>query len=234
MKEVVGIESNKIGRSQAIQKDVPWGLARLSSKSQLDRSKEWFYNHDPNSGKGVDVYVIDYGIKINHPNFEGRARWGKNFISNNDNDETNHSTHVAGIIGSKIYGVAKKSTLIAVKVIDTRELRNLDVFIAAVEWVVNDKKEKQVCVINISLGMDYSKAFNTAVDNAVGLGCVVVVSTGNSNQDACEVLPASAPKAITVGATNLYDECAEFSNWKSVNVYAPSHDILSTSIHKNS
>jgi cerevisin len=51
---------------------------------------------------------------------------------------------------------------------------------------------------------------------------------GNDNKDACDYSPARAQKAITVGATTLFDERASFSNYgKCVDVFAPGQDILS-------
>ncbi|KAJ9054296.1 proteinase B [Entomophthora muscae] len=233
MKEVDSIEKNKNGKSDAIQKNAPWGLTRLSSHKTLEKSNGGSYHHDPKGGDGVDVYVIDTGIKIDHPDFEGRARWGENFADDVDTDERGHGTHVAGIIGSKIHGVAKKSTLIALKVLDTNGKGELDKYIAAVEWAVNDKKEGRGCIINISLGEQYSKIFNTAARNTVQQwGCVVIASAGNEGKDACSKSPGSEPSVITVGATDLFDSRADFSNWgECVTLFAPGVDIYSTALY---
>jgi subtilisin family serine protease len=46
--------------------------------------------------------------------------------------------------------------------------------------------------------------------------------------------PASEPLAITVGATNIRDDIASFSNYgKMVDIFAPGDQILSTWIHNN-
>ena len=41
----------------------------------------------------------------------------------------------------------------------------------------------------------------------------MVVAAGNEGQDACNVSPASAEKAVTVGATDIADQFAYFSNF---------------------
>lgn len=47
------------------------------------------------------------------------AEWLENFTGDGqDTDGAGHGTHVAGTIGSKTYGVAKKTKLLAVKVLD--------------------------------------------------------------------------------------------------------------------
>jgi subtilisin family serine protease len=60
-------------------------------------------------------------------------------------------------------------------------------------------------------------SINTAVNNAVTDGVVMVVAGGNGNIDACTTSPASATKAITVGATSENDSRAYFSAGRESN-----------------
>lgn len=63
---------------------------------------------------------------------------------------------------------------------------------------------------------------------AVESGVVFVVAAGNDGRDACQYSPAAAEQAITVGATNLRDQRAYFSNYgPCVDVFAPGQDIMS-------
>ena len=41
----------------------------------------------------------------------------------------------------------------------------------------------------------------------------MVVAAGSEGQDACNVSPASSEKAVTVGATDIADQFASFSNY---------------------
>ncbi|KAJ9073143.1 proteinase B [Entomophthora muscae] len=215
MPEVKAVEKDQLIEPAEIQTE-SWGLARLSSKDKLVKSESYSYNYDTSGGEGVDVYVIDSGIKTDHPEFEGRARWGETSLIKRTSMMT--------------YGVAKKSTLIAVKVNDAKNSGSVDLAVAGIDWVLKNLNNKNGCVINLSLSADYSEAFFNVLRAAVNVGCVVTASAGNKDQDICSILPACDPYVITVGASTLDDLRASFSNWgKCLNVFAPDKDIISTS-----
>ncbi|KAJ9066300.1 proteinase B [Entomophthora muscae] len=229
MPEVEAVEEDQVVKAFSRQSNAPWGLARLSSSGTISKnSRDLVYTFDPSGGKGVDVYVIDTGINIKHPEFEGRAVWGANFIFGSPNtDENGHGTHCAGTIASRAYGVAKSATVIAVKVLDAQGRGRNSQIITGIEWVI--RRKRRGSVINMSLGSDWSAAINRAVRAAVRAGIVVSVAAGNDNADACNISPASELSVITVGASNVYDARASFSNWgRCLDVFAPGEDILST------
>lgn len=99
---------------KATQDNADWGLARLSNSDPGSTT----YTYDDSAGEGTCAYVIDTGIYVDHPDFEGRAKFLSNQVDSDDTDGNGHGTHVAGTIGSKTYGVAKKTQLFAVKVLD--------------------------------------------------------------------------------------------------------------------
>jgi hypothetical protein len=81
----------------------------------------------------------------------------------------------------------------------------------------------------MSLGGGESIVLDAAVENLVAAGFVVVVAAGNDGdeidpdlRDACNHSPAGAPSAITVGATDINDNRAFFSNIGTcVDLFAP-------------
>jgi subtilisin family serine protease len=81
------------------------------------------------------------------------------------------------------------------------------------------------------LGGVYDYATNDAVERAVADGITVVVAAGNESTDSCTKSPASAPNAITVGATASDDSRAFYSNFGAcIDIFAPGSSIISAGI----
>ncbi|KAJ3409802.1 serine protease [Chytridiales sp. JEL 0842] len=205
----------------------PWGLRRLS-KAALPLPAA--YTYPVEAGAGVDVYVVDTGVDVGNPEFEGRAKIGVSFSKDkNDIDGEGHGSHVAGTVAGKTYGVAKKANILAVKVLaaDGTGL-NSDV-IAGLNWAVQQAAStRRKSVVNMSLGGGRSTSLESAVAAAVKAGVTVVVAAGNENVDACTTSPAVVPEAITVGASSESDTFADFSNFgKCVDIIAPGVEIES-------
>jgi len=246
MPEVDYVERDQIVKTQHIQTSAPWGLARISHRPKLTFGTFTKYEFDADGGKGVDVYVIDTGINIDHKEFEDRASWGKTVPRNDvDKDNNGHGTHCAGTIASRKYGVAKAANVIAVKVLGSNGSGSMSDVIegvlfaaksavkkaaaAAAERQATGKTKHKGSVANMSLGGGKSQALDDAVNGAVEAGLHFAVAAGNDNRDACAYSPAGAEKAVTVGASTLGDERAYFSNYgPCVDVFAPGLNILST------
>lgn len=222
------------------QNSAPWGLARISHRERLNLGSFNKYLYDDDAGRGVTSYVIDTGVNINHKDFEKRAIWGKTIpLNDEDLDGNGHGTHCAGTIASKHYGVAKNANVVAVKVLRSNGSGTMSDVVKGVEYAAKahqkqageKKKGFKGSTANMSLGGGKSPALDLAVNAAVETGLHFAVAAGNENQDACNTSPASADKAITVGASTLSDDRAYFSNWgKCVDVFAPGLNILSTYI----
>lgn len=221
-----------------IQKGAPWGLARVSHRQPLSLNSFNQYLFDNDAGAGVTAYVIDTGVNVQHELFDGRAVWGATIPSGDaDEDGNGHGTHCAGTIGSKAYGVAKSADIVAVKVLRSNGSGSMSDVVKGVEFAAKShqaavkagKKGFKGSTANMSLGGGKLPALDLAVNAAVTAGLHFAVAAGNENQDACNTSPASAEKAITVGASTISDTRAYFSNYgKCVDIFAPGLNILST------
>lgn len=223
-----------------MQQGAPRHLARISSRTQLpfdfDNVTKYktmfnYYYYLGNQGSNVRGYILDTGIDSTNLEFDNRIELGFDCTGEGPGDFNGHGTHVAGIVGSHTFGVAKNITLVDVKCLNGKGQGSLISVITALEWAVNDcneHKEKK-CVANLSLGSLKTHIMNKAIEEATKKGLIIVVAAGNYNMNACWVSPASSESAITVGAfDDRFDTIAKFSNWgPCVDVFAPGVSIAS-------
>ncbi|KAI8622439.1 peptidase S8/S53 domain-containing protein [Chytriomyces sp. MP71] len=227
--EIAFVEQDQVMTVLAEQQDPPsWGLPRISSRVLPIPDS---YVYPDSAGAGVDAYIIDTGVTTTHKDFKGRAKVGKSFSNdNNDRDGNGHGTHVAGTVAGEIYGVAKKATIIAVKVLNGQGSGTNSDVIAGIEWVGTEApKTGRKSVANMSLGGGASAALDAAVRAVIKAGVAMAVAAGNSAGDACKLSPARVREALTVAASDKNDRLASFSEkGKCVDLIAPGVDITSS------
>lgn len=206
-----------------------WGLDRIDQRAlPLDDSYTY-----PTTASNVHAYVIDTGIRITHTDFGGRAAYGYDTVGEDEiaDDCNGHGTHVAGTIGGTSYGVAKGVQLVAVRVFGCGPFGSTSNIVQGVDWVTANAIKP--AVTNMSLGGSPSTAMDNAVRNSISSGITYGIAAGNGNlfgqpQDACRTSPARVTQAITVGATEIDDSRASFSNFGScLDLFAPGVDITS-------
>jgi subtilisin family serine protease len=227
------IEQNQVFMATTTQTAAPWGLDRID---QLALPLNTTYTYSK-TGAGVDVYIIDTGIRVTHAEFGGRARFGYDAITSGGTaaDGNGHGTHVAGIVGGATYGVAKGAALIAVRVLDNAGAGTTASVIAGVNWVTTNHSPVRPSVANMSLGGGISAALDNAVANSITAGITYCIAAGNESSPAANCSPARVAAAITVGATSSNDSFASYSNYgAAVDLLAPGTGITSAYYTSNS
>ena len=144
-----------------------------------------------------------------------------------------HGTHVAGLAGGITYGAAKDSTLYSVRVLNCSGLAPTSIVLDGINYAASlIASSGQPGIINLSLGS--SRSFSQVQNDVVRAVALenfvhVVWAAGNDNINACVGDPEDV---IIVGATNIFDSRAWFSNYGAcVDIFAPGADITSASFN---
>lgn len=220
----------------------PWGLQRISNAAGASgdpSGQDFTYSFDDtNLGAGVDVYVVDTGVRVSHAVFGGRATEGFSFTTTAA-DGDGHGTHVAGSAAGAKFGVAQNANIIAVKVLGDDGSGSSSNTISGMNWVLNnhEKRKNQTGFVGSIMSMSWglqgtANSVDQAILSAIDAGIHVSVAAGNDGADACGTTPAhlggSNSDVVTVGSVNIDNQVSSFSNiGKCVDIYAPGEQILS-------
>jgi serine protease len=220
-----------------------WGLDRIDQRSlPLDTA----FNY-ANDGAGVDIYIVDTGIKSSHVDFGGRVDLANSVSLIADGYATEdchgHGTFVAAVAAGSTFGVAKGARLHSVRVANCQGAASISNIMAGIDWITarypTSTKGKRApsarnAVVNISLTVGASQALDDAVAKSILNGISYVVAAGNNGGDACLNSPGRVAGAITVGATDSADVRWAYSNFGScVDMFAPGVAITSAYIRSN-
>jgi subtilisin family serine protease len=220
------VEPVQVYQAIATQNPTPsWGLDRVDQRT-LPLNNSFTY---PTGGSAVHIYIIDTGIRLTHNDFAGRMGNGFDAVTSGGtaNDCQGHGTHVAGTAGGTIYGIMKTAILHPVRVLDCSGNGTTSGVIAGVNWVASNFVGPAVS--NMSLAGGVSTTLDNATNAMVAAGVVSAVAAGNDNgANACNLSPARAANAITVGSTTSTDARSSFSNIGTcLDIFAPGSIIIS-------
>lgn len=220
--DVLHVEADGVAKAVGEQPNPPsWGLDRVDGT--MDDT--FTYQGD---ASGVTAYVLDTGVDMTHPDFEGRATSGYDFIDDDADasDCNGHGTHVAGTVAGAEHGVAKGADIVSVRVLDCDSQGSWSQIIAGIDWVAENAEGPAIG--NMSLLGEATESVDLAVENAIASGTQFAIAAGNEAQDACDFSPGRVEGAVTLGSTDLDDGQSQFSNYGScLDLYAPGRDIIS-------
>jgi subtilisin family serine protease len=234
------------------QQHATWGIDRIDQRA-LPTDSAYSYDF---TGAGVTAYIIDTGIRYSHREFEGRAIRGWDAYAadatdpllgyDGSGDCDGHGTHVAGTVGGKTYGVAKKVKLVGIRVLNCAGYGSDADVIAGMDWVA--KNATLPATANMSLGdvvpsktMGTSGPVDDAVRAIIASGITLGVAAGNGwgngtvGADACMFPISNVPEAITVAASSATDTRTTWTNYGAcIDVFAPGSSILSSTFDNDS
>ncbi|XP_033626064.1 proteinase R-like, partial [Asterias rubens] len=204
------IEQDSMGELYGQQANPTWGIDRIDSRNSID----YKYSFNDNVlGNGAKIYIVDTGTRLSHSEFGGRVQR----IFGGDDDH-GHGTHCAGTAAGATYGIARQSTVYSVKVCNKYGQCPVSTLINGLNTVASYGRG----VVSMSLGFPITYSIDDAVQKLMDSNYVVSVAAGNSNANACNYSPAHVQGALTVGASDRYDQRSYFSNWGScVDLFAP-------------
>jgi cerevisin len=242
MTQVNVVEQKAEIKSYAQKTGAPWGLQRISSEAGATGSpqgQDFTYSFDDESlGAGVDIYVVDTGVRTTHAVFTGRGTQGFT-ATGSAVDGDGHGTHTAGTAGGAKFGVAQGANIIAVKVLGDDGSGSSSDTIRGMDWVItqHEKRKTQPGFVGSIMSMSWglqgtANSVDEVIAGASEAGIHVSVAAGNDGQDACGSTPAHLGGAnsnvVTVGSVNINNKVSTFSNiGKCVDIFAPGEQILS-------
>lgn len=197
----------------------------------IGATKIW--NTTQNEGQGITIAVLDTGISP-HPDLDSRIVGFHDLVrkKNHPYDDNGHGTHCAGCISGNglksngLYrGMAPKSSLVGVKVLDKNGTGSISTVMAGIEWCIQNKDLYNIQIISLSLGSSSQTSYKDdpmcqIAEVAWNNGIIIVAAAGNGGPNEKTITsPGNHPSIITVGATDhkrtveiVDDQIAKFSS----------------------
>ena len=181
--------------------------------------------------RDIKIAIVDSGINKSHPDLNLYSGNSINFVDENMSikDDFNHGTAVAGIISAQnndfgIVGVANKSEIFDLKVLNNEGKGEVKDLINALEWCI----ENQIDIINISFGFQSSnEELHKVIKKAYERNIVIVASAGNTYGLGVDY-PARYNEVISVNSINENNQLLNSSAYGKIDFVAPGLNILST------
>lgn len=180
------------------------------------------------SGTSIKLAVLDTGCDLTHPDFVGRQIVTKNFVGDNApfHDVVGHGTHCVGTAAGPLhpqkgprYGVAYQCLIFAGRVMDDTGNGGDFNILQGIDWAIEQGCE----IVSLSLGTPwisgdppFSQAYESAAQQALAAGCLLVAAAGNEVGDPRYIgavgTPGNSPSVLTVAAIDSAFATAPFSD----------------------
>ncbi|HSI71760.1 MAG TPA: S8 family peptidase [Fimbriimonas sp.] len=239
------------------------GVQKLDDYTVPASRAGWSWEKMGVDGSGVAVAVLDSGVK-NVPDLKSSGLLGTRLLASinfspdslSSDDKCGHGTHVAGIIagnGSKsstsdcfrtFMGIAPKSSIVNVRVLDAQGGGKVSQVLAGINWIILSRLLYNIRVMNLSIGHEVGESYLTdplclAVETAWKTGIFVVVAAGNTGRVNVDPVagtdnegygtnygsiqsPGNDPYVMTVGAMKKSEDGRAFDTIATYSSRGPS------------
>ncbi len=200
------------------------------------------------TGADIRVAVLDTGIDLQHPDFQGRVLRSQSFITGEHvQDGNGHGTHCIGTVSGPLnptrpprYGVAPDVEIYAGKVLSNAGFGGDGSILAGIDWALRNK-----CVIismslgaRVAPGTPHSALFEEVARRILDKGTIIVAAAGNDSMRPGQIAPvghpANCPSILAVAAIDSQLAMASFSNGGlngnggEINIAGPGVAVIST------
>lgn len=181
------------------------------------------------TGVGQIVAHLDNGIDPDHPLFSGHLLPNGYDFADDDDDPTyvagehsGHGTFAAGLIVL----FAPDAAVLSIRTLDGDGTGTVFDAVQGIEYAI--EQHSDVIVMGFGLDVD-DPILRAAIRRADSAGAVIVAAAGNNNTDTPPRYPAAYKDVVGVGAVDVNDVKATFSNFGyAVDVCAPGVDLYSS------
>jgi hypothetical protein len=211
----------------ASQSNAGWALSSLCG-----RYDGTYNSYKGNDGSGVTVWLLDTGVDITHTDLGGRVQLSVDYT----NDGTGNRLPVDGAHGTAVAGAITGTICGAAKQCDIRSIRVASDSGGSGEWLVQGliyvleyAALMELNIVNISLDTsmqtdisDFSTVEDMAISALLTAGIPCIIAAGNQAQDAATAPLTTDTRTIIVGASDISNIMASFSNFgPTVDIFAP-------------
>lgn len=171
-------------------------------------------------GSGVQVAVLDSGVK-SHNQFNGANIEVLDITGQNDPfDFCGHGTAVAGIIvgqqGNDFKGIAPRVNLKSYKIADESGTTNNTYIINALDSILEYNRQNpnaKISIVNISYGLQQDNYdLRNKLAEVYSSGITIISASGNDGKQGL-LFPAKYNFVFAAGSINQNKQVSDFSNW---------------------
>lgn len=166
-------------------------------------------------GDKITVYVLDSGIDLAHPEFDGENVSQIYSFNGNPIDVNGHGTAIASLITGKNTALTS-CKVISLKIFEQGIPTPLSKLLEALDLVYTHSATQNCAIVNMSWGIPYNEYVNNKIKQMYyGANIAFVAAAGNNGSPITDITPACVDEVFVVGAFNKNLEPCDFSNYTS-------------------